>query len=144
MGSNTIIIASDHGGTDMRAELSAFLREQNFEVTEIGPKQGESADYPDVADEAVKVMFESNINKAIMICGTGIGISIAANRHKGIRAALCHDEFTARLSKEHNNANVLVLGARVLAVELAKAITLKWLETSFSGGRHEKRVEKLG
>ncbi|MEI1277666.1 ribose 5-phosphate isomerase B [Leptospira hartskeerlii] len=135
-------IASDHGGF----ELKEFLRKEladSIEILDLGVKDETSVDYPLVIADACKKVLSKEVDGLIALCGTGIGASIAANRHKGIRAALCHDEFTAEMSRRHNNANVLVLGGRVLGKELATRIAQKWLNTSFEAGRHERRVGQL-
>lgn len=135
-------IASDHGGF----ELKEFLRKEladSIEILDFGVNDETSVDYPIVIADACKKVLSKEVDGLIALCGTGIGASIAANRHKGIRAALCHDEFTAEMSRRHNNANVLVLGGRVLGKELATRIAQKWLNTSFEAGRHERRVGQL-
>ncbi|PJZ50767.1 ribose 5-phosphate isomerase B [Leptospira saintgironsiae] len=135
-------IASDHGGF----ELKEFLRKEladSIEILDLGVNDETSVDYPIVIADACKKVLSKEVDGLIALCGTGIGASIAANRHKGIRAALCHDEFTAEMSRRHNNANVLVLGGRVLGKELATRIAQKWLNTSFEAGRHERRVGQL-
>ncbi|EQA44617.1 ribose-5-phosphate isomerase B [Leptospira broomii serovar Hurstbridge str. 5399] len=135
-------IASDHGGF----ELKEYLRHElgnSIEIVDYGTKDESSVDYPIVIGEACKKVLSGEVDGLIALCGTGIGASIAANRFKGIRAALCHDEFTAEMSRRHNNANVLVLGGRVLGKELAIRICQKWLSTTFEAGRHERRVSQL-
>lgn len=135
-------IASDHGGF----ELKEYLRHElgnSIEIVDYGTKDESSVDYPIVIGEACKKVLSGEVDRLIALCGTGIGASIAANRFKGIRAALCHDEFTAEMSRRHNNANVLVLGGRVLGKELAIRICQKWLSTTFEAGRHERRVSQL-
>ncbi|EQA35546.1 ribose-5-phosphate isomerase B [Leptospira inadai serovar Lyme str. 10] len=135
-------IASDHGGF----ELKEYLRQElgnSIEIVDYGTKDESSVDYPIVIGEACKKVLTGEVDGLIALCGTGIGASITANRFKGIRAALCHDEFTAEMSRRHNNANVLVLGGRVLGKELAIRICQKWLSTTFEAGRHERRVNQL-
>ncbi|EPG72895.1 ribose-5-phosphate isomerase B [Leptospira fainei serovar Hurstbridge str. BUT 6] len=135
-------IASDHGGF----ELKEYLRHElgnSIEIIDYGTNDESSVDYPIVIGEACKKVLSGEVDGLIALCGTGIGASIAANRFKGIRAALCHDEFTAEMSRRHNNANVLVLGGRVLGKELAIRICQKWLSTTFEAGRHERRVGQL-
>ncbi|PJZ71266.1 ribose 5-phosphate isomerase B [Leptospira perolatii] len=135
-------IASDHGGF----ELKEYLRKElgnGIEIVDYGTKDETSVDYPEVIGNACKKVISGEVEGLIALCGTGIGASIAANRMKGIRAALCHDEFTAEMSRRHNNSNVLVLGGRILGKELAIRIAQKWLSTSFEGGRHERRVGQL-
>ncbi|EMN48326.1 ribose-5-phosphate isomerase B [Leptospira interrogans str. L1207] len=135
-------IASDHGGF----ELKEFLRKSlagELEIVDYGTKDESSADYPIVISAACKKVLSKEVEGLIALCGTGIGASIAANRMSGIRAALCHDQFTAEMSKRHNNANVLVLGGRIIGKELALNIVRTWINTSFEGGRHERRVNQL-
>ncbi|PJZ58528.1 ribose 5-phosphate isomerase B [Leptospira barantonii] len=135
-------IASDHGGF----ELKEFLRNSfagELEIVDYGTKDETSVDYPIVISEACKKVLSNEVEGLIALCGTGIGASIAANRLHGIRAALCHDQLTAEMSKRHNNANVLVLGGRILGKELALNIVRTWLNTAFEGGRHERRVNQL-
>ncbi|TGK37808.1 ribose 5-phosphate isomerase B [Leptospira andrefontaineae] len=135
-------IASDHGGFELKEYLRKELAD-SIEILDFGTKDESSVDYPLIIAEACKKVLSKEVDGLIALCGTGIGASIAANRHKGIRAALCHDEFTAEMSRRHNNANVLVLGGRVLGKDLAARIAQKWLNTSFEAGRHERRVGQL-
>ncbi|EPG65054.1 ribose 5-phosphate isomerase B [Leptospira wolffii] len=135
-------IASDHGGFELKEYLRKELGDA-VEIVDYGTKDESSVDYPLVIAEACKKVLNNEVEGLIALCGTGIGASIAANRHKGIRAALCHDEFTAEMSRRHNNANVLVLGGRVLGKDLAARIVQKWLTTTFEAGRHERRVGQL-
>ncbi|MCX8000081.1 MAG: ribose 5-phosphate isomerase B [Leptospiraceae bacterium] len=135
-------IVSDHGGFELKSKLAEYLKE-NFELCDLGVFNETSVDYPLVVKEACQKLLDGEFPRLVALCGTGIGASIAANRHKGIRAALCHDEFTAEMSKRHNNANVLVLGGRILGKDLAVRILEKWLNTPFEGGRHQRRVEQL-
>ncbi|TGK08421.1 ribose 5-phosphate isomerase B [Leptospira selangorensis] len=135
-------IASDHGGFELKEYLRKELAD-SIEILDFGTKDETSVDYPLVIADACKKVLSKEVDGLIALCGTGIGASIAANRHKGIRAALCHDEFTAEMSRRHNNANVLVLGGRVLGKDLAARIVQKWLNTSFEAGRHERRVGQL-
>ena len=140
--SQSIAIVSDHGGLQLKNAIKEhFLNSHN--LLDLGVYEDKSVDYPQVISEACKKLLRGEFTSLIALCGTGIGASIAANRMKGIRAALCHDEFTAEMSKRHNNANVLVLGGRVLGTELAFRITKKWMETGFEGGRHENRIRQL-
>lgn len=137
-----VAFASDHGGLEMRRFLLASLAGR-FEVLDLGTDSTESVDYPDMAAAAVAAIRDGRAERAVVICGTGIGISIAANKFSGIRAALCHDEFTAEMSRRHNDSNVLALGGRVLGPDLAFRIVEKWIQTPFDGGRHERRVNKI-
>ena len=138
-----IFLASDHGGYKLKLELIEFIKSLGHETEDLGCDNEESCDYPDFAQKLAKKVLESG-NPGILCCGTGIGMSMAANRFKGIRATLCYDEFTTKMAKEHNNSNVLCLGARTSSAEDAKNITKIWIETPFSNEeRHAKRVEKI-
>jgi len=139
-----IAIGSDHGGFDLKRSVSAFVREMGFTVEDVGCHDRQSVDYPDFADAVCRLVLEGTCERGILICGTGLGMSIAANRHRGIRAALCHEAYTARMSRMHNNANVLCLGARVLGIEIALDVVGTWVETEFDGGRHQRRLDKIG
>ncbi len=136
-------MASDHAGFILKSEISSFLIQEGHNVIDSGTYSGESCDYPDYATKATSVILEKKAERGIFICGTGIGISIAANRHKGIRATLCYDIYTARLSRLHNDSNVLVLGANIVALALSKEIVKVWLDEKFEGGRHQRRIDKL-
>ena len=138
-----IIIGSDHGGFELRNELAGHLREKGFTVEETGSINGESVDYPDVAEEVCAKVISGEAEKAVLICGTGIGISIAANKIDGIRAALCTDCYMAKYTRLHNNANVLCLGGRVIGAGLACEIADTFFSTDFEGGRHQRRVDKI-
>jgi len=138
-----IALACDHGGFRLKEVIKAYLEELGIEYVDYGAYSEESVDYPDFAHKAAKGIVNGEADRGIFICGTGIGISIAANKVKGIRAALCYNIFAAEMSRRHNDANVLCLGGRVLGEELAKAIVKVWLETPFDGGRHERRVNKI-
>jgi ribose 5-phosphate isomerase B len=141
---DAIALAADHGGYELKALLVKDLAAAGLAVVDLGTNAADSVDYPDYADRLAVALKDGRATRGVLICGTGIGISIAANRHRHIRAALCHDETTARLSREHNDANVLALGARVIGPEVARACLNVFLSTKFAGGRHEKRVAKLG
>ncbi len=138
-----VAIGSDHGGFSLKEDIKAYLTELGYEYEDFGVHTTDSVDYPDIAAPVARAIVEGKFERGILICGTGIGIGIAANKVAGIRAALCHDTFSARASREHNNANILTLGERVIGPGLAKDIVKIWLETDFSGGRHERRVEKI-
>jgi len=141
----TVAMACDHAGYQMKAELKDLLAKRGYEVLDLGTDGPESVDYPDFADALAAAIREGRAQRGVLICGTGIGISIAANRHRGIRAALCSDPTSARLSREHNDANVLALGARVVGIEIAKDCLTSFLDTPYEGGeRHSRRVSKLG
>lgn len=139
-----IVIASDHGGFRLKQEIIKQLEGKNIEYEDFGAYSEESVDYPDYGQSVGEAVASGKFDRGIVICGTGIGISIAANKVPGVRAALCGDCFSAKVSREHNNANVLALGERVIGVELAKMIVDVWLDTEFAGGRHERRVGKIG
>ncbi|GBF35649.1 ribose 5-phosphate isomerase B [Desulfocucumis palustris] len=138
-----VAIASDHGGFKLKGEIIAFLKKMNIECTDLGTYSEESVDYPDFALPVAEAVRSGKYTRGIIICGTGIGVCIAANKVPGIRAALCHDAFSARASREHNDANVLTMGERVLGVGPALEIVKIWLETEFQGGRHSRRLEKI-
>src|SRR5690554_6819311 len=139
----SIAIGSDHAGYELKNEIMKDLKEKGFDIKDFGVNSPESVDYPDQASLVAKAVASGEFNRGIVICGTGIGISISANKVKGIRAALCGDVFSARMSREHNNANVLAMGGRVLGVDLAKEILSTYLKSEFQGGRHERRVNKI-
>lgn len=138
-----LYIASDHGGFDLKKHLKECLREREIDCVDLGVESRDSVDYPDLAATLAHEVMNDKDNLGILICGTGIGMSIAANKFHGIRAALVHDEFTARMAREHNNANVLVLGGRVLNPALACKIVQIWLNSVYEGGRHQNRLDKI-
>ncbi|AVL42594.1 ribose 5-phosphate isomerase B [Streptobacillus moniliformis] len=138
-----IAIGNDHSGVDFKNQLVDYLLSKGIEVLNVGTDSADSVDYPDIAKEVSKNVLNKNVDFGILICGTGIGISIAANRISGIRAALVTNELCARLSRQHNDANVLVLGARVTGIELAKSCIDAFLSADFEGGRHSGRVSKI-
>ena len=138
-----IAIGSDHGGFELKQILVKKLSNCGHEVNDLGCNSNDSVDYPDFADQVCEQVIDGKVQYGILICGTGIGMSMAANRYRGIRAALCYTEYSARMSREHNDANILCLGDRVLGKGLAENIVDVWLTTSFSGGRHQKRIDKF-
>ena len=138
-----IAIGCDHGGFELKEHIKKHLDEIGEEYKDYGTYSEESVDYPDCAAPVCKAIQDMTADKGIHICGTGIGISIAANKHKGIRAALCSDVYSAKMTKQHNNANIICLGGRVTGRELAFMIVDTWLATEFEGGRHEARIEKI-
>ncbi|MDG3441521.1 ribose 5-phosphate isomerase B [Nitrospirillum amazonense] len=144
MTAKTFAIASDHAGTELKAALKTLLEEQGVSVLDLGTDGPASVDYPNFADAVAAALADGRAEAGVLICGTGIGISIAANRHRHVRAALCHDITTARLCRQHNDANVLVLGARIVGLEVARDCTLAFLSTPYEGGRHARRVAMLG
>ena len=143
MTGKPIAIASDHAGYDLKTILAGELGTMGYEVVDLGTDGRDSVDYPDFAKALIKAVIEGGADCGVLVCGTGIGISIAANRHPGIRAAVCHNETTARLARAHNDANVLALGARIVGIEVAKDCLKAFLSTDFAGGRHVGRVAKL-
>jgi ribose 5-phosphate isomerase B len=136
-----VAIGCDHGGVDLKEEIIRQLTHDGIQVQDLGCDGHESVDYPVYSQRVCQAVMNTEAEFGILVCGTGIGMSMAANRFKGIRAALCHESFTARMSREHNNANVLCLGARVLGTGLALEIVKTWLGTEFAGGRHLRRIE---
>ena len=144
MTQQIIALASDHAGYALKTELKEELERQGHEVLDLGTHGPESVDYPDFGHAMGQALEEGRAQRGVLVCGSGIGISIAANRHPGVRAALCHDETSARLARAHNDANVLALGARLIGPEVAKSCLGVFLATDFEGGRHAKRVAKLG
>jgi ribose 5-phosphate isomerase B len=138
-----IAIGSDHGGFELKAAVTAFLLEQGHEVADFGTKSNASCDYPIYGEKVGEAVSSGDCDQGIVICGTGLGISMAANKVPGIRAAVCTNEFMAAMAREHNDANVLALGARVLGEGLALRIVKVWLETEFAGGRHQRRIDLI-
>jgi ribose 5-phosphate isomerase B len=139
-----IALGCDHGGFELKENIKAFLLEKGYEVEDFGTYDTKSVDYPTYALKAAEVVSEGRCEKGILVCSTGIGISIAANKVKGIRAALCSDLLSARLTREHNNTNVLALGAYIVGKQLALAIVDTWLSTPFSGvDRHQRRNDAI-
>ena len=139
-----ITIGSDHGAVDLKEAVKRVLAEfDGVEVKDIGTFGTNAVDYPDIAEEVCSDVVSGAADRGIVLCGTGIGISIAANKIHGIRCALCHDEYSAQMSREHNNANVLAMGGRVIGFGVAAKIVRAWMTTDFAGGRHERRVNKI-
>lgn len=138
-----IALGSDHGGFHLKAAIKAYLDEQGIASDDFGTYSAESVDYPDYARKVAEAVVRGEYDRGILCCGTGIGVCIAANKVPGIRAALCHDTFSARAAREHNDANILTLGERVIGPGLALEIVAAWLAAEFSGGRHARRVEKI-
>ena len=139
----TIAIASDHAGFDLKQFLVAELHRLGFAPLDLGTHDHNSVDYPDYADALAGALADGRSQRGVLVCGSGIGISIAANRHRHVRAAVSHDETSARLCRMHNNANVLALGARLIGQEVARDCLAAFLSTNFEGGRHERRVAKM-
>lgn len=136
-----VFLASDHAGFELKNELKEAIKGLGYEVVDLGTNDKNSVDYPDYA-HLLASKLEPNCY-GVLVCGTGIGISIAANRHENVRCAICHDEFTARLAREHNDANVIAFGARVIGAGVAISAAEAFLKTEFAGGRHERRVKKI-
>lgn len=136
-----VAVGSDHGGIKLKKKVVRLLEHDRISVLDMGCNTEESVDYPVFARAVCSAILNGEVDFGILICGTGIGMSMAANRFNGIRAALCHEQFTARMSREHNNANVLCLGARVIGTGLALDMVRTWLNTDFAGGRHLHRIE---
>jgi ribose 5-phosphate isomerase B len=141
--SETVAIAADHGGFDLKSILIPELHGLGLELLDLGATSRDAVDYPDVAEALAAAMRSGRARRGVLICGTGIGMAIAANRHREIRGALVHDGLTARLARQHNDANVLILGGRLLGPELARDCLKIFFTTAFDGGRHERRVAKM-
>lgn len=139
----TIAIAADHAGYDLKVLLVPELKSLGFEVLDLGTHGLDSVDYPDFADALARAIETGQAKRGVLLCGTGIGIAIAANRHRSVRAGVCHDATTARLTRQHNDANVLVLGSRIVGAEVAKDCLRAFLSAEFEGGRHQRRVAKM-
>jgi ribose 5-phosphate isomerase B len=144
MAAAPIAIASDHAGFDLKQALIEHLQTAGIPVLDLGTNSRDSVDYPDFGDALAKAILAGKATRGVLVCGTGLGISMAANRHKGIRAAHCRDTTDARLTRLHNDANVLALGARTTGIEVAKDCLNVFLNTAFEGGRHQRRIDKLG
>ena len=142
-GHMIVALGSDHGGYDLKQKVIGYLKEKEIEYRDFGCESRESCDYPEYGRAAAEAVAKGECDFGIVICTTGIGISIVANKVKGIRACVCSEPYTAKLSRVHNNSNVLAFGARVVGSELAKMITEAWLDAEFEGGRHERRVNMI-
>jgi ribose 5-phosphate isomerase B len=138
-----IALACDHAGFQLKEIIKEYLQNNGFKLVDMGTDSTHPVDYPDYAREVCKAVVSGSVSRGILVCGTGVGMSMMANRYKGIRAALCHDHFTAEASRRHNNANILALGGRTTGPDVAKEIVDTWLETPFEGGRHEGRIAKF-
>jgi ribose 5-phosphate isomerase B len=136
-------LACDHGGFELKEELKAFLKSLGIEPIDMGTFNEDSVDYPDFGVLVAEKVSRGELEKGILICGTGIGMSMVANKFPRIRAALANDLYSSRCSREHNDANILIIGGRIVGKELAKEIVRVWLETPFAGGRHKRRLEKI-
>lgn len=138
-----IAIGSDHGGFDLKEKLINHYKNQGVNLIDLGTYSSDSCDYPDIADKMAESVLKGDVDLGILICGTGIGISIAANRHKGIRAAVLYDDFTAEMARLHNNANIMVFGGRTMKFEDTVRRIGIFLQTKYEGGRHQRRLDKL-
>lgn len=138
-----MLIASDHGALELKDSIAAFLTERGIDFEDCGTFDNSSVDYPDYADKVADAVSKGEAESGILLCGTGIGISIAANKFPGVRAALATDPFMAQMAKEHNNANILVLGGRTTSPDKGRDIVAAWLDASFEGGRHQSRLDKI-
>jgi ribose 5-phosphate isomerase B len=138
-----IIIGADHGGYELKNNLTKWLNSQGHEIKDIGVFSSDSVDYPDISKTVGEEVSNGNYERGILVCGSGVGVNIAVNKIKGIRSTHCHDTVIARLSREHNNTNIITMGGRFIAKELAQEILNVWLTTDFLGGRHQNRIDKI-
>ncbi len=138
-----LAIASDHAGYELKESVLSHLRDKGVEVEDFGPNNTDSVDYPDYGIPLAKAILGNQVERGIVICGTGVGMSIVVNRFPGIRGTLCSDVYTAKVCRAHNDSNVLILGGRVIGTGLAQEIVDTWLETPFDGGRHQRRLDKI-
>lgn len=138
-----IAIASDHGGFDLKENIIAFLLKKGLEIDNLGAHSTDSVDYPDYGIKLAQAITDKKFVRGILICGTGVGMSIVVNRFPGIRGSLCSDVYTAKMCREHNDSNILIMGGRVIGVGLAIEILETWLNTEFEGGRHKRRLDKI-
>jgi len=140
---STIALGADHAGFELKEALKSWLIDRGYQVLDLGTHGSESVDYPDYAAQVAEAVADGKVERGVLVCGTGIGMAMTANKVPGIRAALCSDGFTARMSREHNDANVLALAGRLMESDMAVDILQLWLETEFSGGRHSRRLSKI-
>ncbi|MEE3252825.1 MAG: ribose 5-phosphate isomerase B [Nitrospinota bacterium] len=138
-----IAIASDHGGFDLKKNVISSLQNKGLEIEDLGPSNTDSVDYPDYGVKIAHAILEQRVERGIVICGTGVGMSIVVNRFPGIRGTLCSDVYTAKMCREHNDSNILIMGGRVIGKDLALEIVGIWLKTNFEGGRHQRRLDKI-
>ncbi|HEX5773134.1 MAG TPA: ribose 5-phosphate isomerase B [Geomobilimonas sp.] len=138
-----VALGSDHGGLELKESIKELLRERGVAVVDCGTDNGSSVDYPDFGEKVARKVSSGEVEKGILFCGTGIGMSIVANKYPRVRAALVTDAFMAQMAKEHNNANILVLGGRVLDADKARDMVSIWLDATFEGGRHQGRLDKI-
>jgi len=139
----SVALGADHAGWELKEALKGWLLEGEYQVLDFGTHSPDSVDYPDYAQQVGESVAVGKVDRGVLVCGTGIGMAMAANKVAGVRAALCGDTFTARMSREHNDANVLALAGRLTDAEMGRAILKVWLETDFAGGRHARRVDKI-
>ena len=142
-GATRIAVAADHAGYAVKERIKETLQKDGFEVIDFGTHTGESVDYPDYAQQVARSVSQAESNRGVLVCGTGLGMAITANKFRGIRAATCNDTYTARMAAEHTDANVLCVGARVVDADHAVAIVHEWLKGKFGGGRHQRRIDKI-
>ena len=138
-----IAIGADHGGFELKNKIVKWLLDNGYDIKDFGVYENKSVDYPDIAEVVCKSIISGECDRGILVCGTGIGISIAANKIKGIRAAVCGDIYSAAMTKRHNNANVITLGGRVVGEDVGIEIVKAWLTNEFEGGRHQNRIDKI-
>lgn len=138
-----LAIGNDHVAVEMKKEIMAYLQEKGYEVINVGTDEEGRFDYPISGYKVAKMVAAGEVDGGVLICGTGVGISLSANKVKGIRCCVCSEPYSAKLSKQHNNTNIIAFGARVVGVELAKMIVDSWLEAEFEGGRHQRRVDMI-
>jgi len=142
-GDGKVALAADHAGFELKEIIKEYLSGRGVTPVDLGTDSQQSVDYPDYARAVCEAILTENVDRGVLICGTGLGMSMMANRYRGIRGALCHDHFTALAARSHNDSNVLILGAKILGTDLAKEIVDTWLDTPFEGGRHEGRIRKF-
>lgn len=136
-------IGNDHAATEMKFQIKEYLESKGHEIVNFGTDKNESCNYPEYGEAVARAVAEQEVDLGILICGTGVGISLAANKVRGIRAVVCSEPVSARLSKEHNNTNILAFGTRIVGFEMAKSIVDAWLDAEFQGGRHQTRVDMI-
>jgi len=140
---STVALGADHAGFQLKEALKGWLIDHGYQIVDYGAHSAESVDYPDYAEQVALAVADRKVERGVLVCGTGIGMTITANKVPGVRAGLCSDLYTARMSREHNDTNVLALGGRLMGPDMALDILRMWLETNFSGGRHRRRLDKI-
>jgi len=143
MNTEKIAIGADHGGFELKEKIKHFVQNLGYEIKDFGTEDGNSCDYPIIAKAIARKVADKEFSKGIIICGSGLGVAIAANKVRGVRAVTCHDVYSAKMSRLHNNANVLTMGGRVITAEMAYEVVKIWLETEFEGGRHQRRIDMI-